>query len=76
MRALGIGDLLFAFLAMAYLGPAIAIAAHLITRGGYWSPSRPMRWTARVYGTLEAAVIGVLWLPALVVLLVRALIGR
>lgn len=76
MRALGIGDLLFAFLAMAYLGPAIAIAAHLITRGGYWAPSRAMRWTARVYGTIESAVIGLLWLPALVVLLVRALIGR
>ncbi len=76
MNTLGLGSLLIAFFAMAYLGPAIAIAAHMIVRGGYLSPERTLSWTERVYGVLEAMVVGLLWLPALVLLLIRALIGR
>lgn len=76
MNTLGLGSLLLAFFAMAYLGPAIAIAAHMIVRGGYLSLERKISWTDRVYGVLEAIVIGLLWLPALLLLLIRALIGR
>jgi hypothetical protein len=76
MRTLGIGSLVIAFFAMAYLGPAIAVAAHVIARGGYLSSDRKFTVSERVLGVLEALLIGALWLPALIVLLVQALIGR
>lgn len=76
MRALGFGRLILAFLAMAYLGPAIAVAAHMISTGGYLSSRRKLSASERVWGVLEAIVLGLLWLPTLVVLLIRAAIGR
>jgi hypothetical protein len=76
MSSFGIGSIVIAFVAMAYLGPAIAIAAHVITREGYLSSKRKMPLARRALGVLEAIVIGLLWLPALIVLLVRALLQR
>lgn len=76
MRSLGFGRLILAFLAMAYLGPAIAVAAHMIASGGFLSSRRTLSWSERVWGVLEAVVVGLLWLPTLVLLLIRAAIGR
>jgi hypothetical protein len=76
MSSFGIGSLVIAFVAMAYLGPAIAIAVHIITREGYLSSKRKLSLTRRALGVLEAVVIGLLWLPALIVLFVRAWLQR
>jgi hypothetical protein len=76
MRARGVGHWILAFVAMAYLGPAIAVATHVIARGGYLSRRRKLSWSARIRGVLKALALGLLWLPTLVLLLVRAAIGR
>lgn len=76
MRSLGFGRLLLGFLAMAYLGPAIAVAAHMIAAGGYLSSKRKLTLSQRAWGVLEAIVLGLLWLPTLVLLLLRAALGR
>ncbi len=61
---------------MAYLGPAIALALHRIITGGYLDLERDMSVKQRAYGVVEALWQGLLWLPMLVLLLVRALLGE
>jgi hypothetical protein len=76
MGALGFGSIVIAFFAMAYLGPAIAVAAHVILREGYLSQRTNLTLWQRFVGVLEALVIGLLWLPTLLLLLLRAALGR
>lgn len=60
---------------MAYLGPALAVAFHRIMTGGFLNFDKVMPLEKRVLGVAEALVQGLLWLPMLLLLLLRALLG-
>ena len=61
---------------MAYFGPALAVAFHRIMSGGYLNFDKPMPAQTRLFGVAEALVQGLLWLPMLLLLLLRALLGK
>ncbi|MDP3277070.1 MAG: hypothetical protein Q8Q09_17900 [Deltaproteobacteria bacterium] len=72
----GFIHVLLGIVLMAYLGPAIAIAMHLILREGYLSADRQYSARERVEGVLVSVGTGVLWLPSLIALFVQAILGR